>query len=259
MAKATVRKATGKGYKPIKVSDNYTIKANSVDKIHRDLRRYQNQRNRMIKAVQKEYPGVSIQEMEDANIIPPELHYKELVYGRKVFKEVPPAEGGVYTRTKGGPKYGVYETVGGIKSKRDLDKLYKDLQFPLSKGYLKKRQASASNAIIEALTRSTAASDEELSALEKVMGKMDAMQLAGWRLQHPDLIRDVFDWYLLHRDMITEDAETVRLRTRILDSFGITYKIDRDVAGDKFIVPGSVKVAPKQTKITDTKPKAKKR
>ncbi len=227
MAKVMPRKkATGKGYKPIKVSDNYTIRANSYEKLKREVHDYQVQRRRMIAAVRKEYPGVSEQELEDHNIIPPKRYLKDVV--------------------------------GGIRSKRDLEEAYRALEFPLKKGYLKRRQVSAGNAILEALTRSTAASDEELSAIEKAMSKMDAMQLAGWRLQHPDLVKDVFDWYRLNRDMVTDDADTVRLRTRILDSFGITYRLDKDIAGDKYIVPGTIKQAPRQTKLTD-KPKKKKR
>ena len=104
MAKVMPRKkATGKGYKPIKVSDNYTIRANSYEKLKREVHDYQVQRRRMIAAVRKEYPGVSEQELEDHNIIPPKRYLKDVV--------------------------------GGIRSKRDLEEAYRALEFPLKKGY----------------------------------------------------------------------------------------------------------------------------
>jgi len=241
--KKPVQKATGKGQKAKKVSDKYTIQPNSMAKLKRDVRLYQEQRRRMIRELRQQYPDATERELEDKGIIPPKRNLSDFTKGRKVFVEDP--NGREYT-IDGEIVRGRYEYRGGIKSKKDLQAAYKALERPLKKNYMKKRQRNMMDAILEAMMRSTAASDEELKAIEKALKGMSAAEIAGWRLNHPDLVKEIFEWYNLHRDMVTDDADTVKLRMRILRSLGIEYGVAVDPIRGKYIRPGSVKVGSKQ-------------
>lgn len=252
-AKKPVQKATGKGQKAKKVSDRYTIQPNSMAKLKREVRLYQEQRRRMIREVRQQYPDATERELEDHGVIPPKRYLSDFTKGRKVFVEDP--EGRAYN-VDGETVRGRYEYRGGIRSKNDLQSAYKALERPLKKGYLKKRQQNMMEAILEAMMRSTAASDEELKAIEKALKRLSAAEIAGWRLNHPDLVKEIFEWYNLHRDMVTDDADTVKLRMRILRSFGIEFTIAKDPIRGKYILPGSVKVRGRQTTLDAINEKA---